>query len=152
MKYPTKKITHIAHRLKFDEEKKMLPYNHWLHNVKSATSGKYLFPAGCGGTLYPPHPVKAEFLDEHLFMELCPNADDVWFYFMGLLSDQDTVIVPHPYNHLKYVDIYREYGLNSKQTLQSINVEQNLNDLQLKNVMCYFKISDAQLFNLINQK
>lgn len=145
------KITHIAHIVSFSPEKKLIPYNLWKHNVYSASSGRFFFPTGCGGTLYPPHPVSEDFLNERLFMKLCPNADDVWFYFMGLLSGQTTIVVPHPYNRLKYVDIYKEYGLNKKTTLQSINVANNQNDVQIHNVMEYFNITDEKLYKLINQ-
>lgn len=149
LKNPECKITHIAHRLCFDKKGMLEPYIKWAHNVITAPSRKQLFPTGCGGTLYPPHPVKPDFLDESLFMKICPKADDVWFYFMGLLSGQKTVIVSRPCNHLKYVDIYKEYGLNGKSTLQAVNVEQNLNDVQIRNVMQYFGIDDQNLYQLI---
>lgn len=146
---PTKKISHIAHQICFDRDKKLSSYNSWIHNVNISKNGKLLFPTGYGGILYPPYPVEPDFLNEELFMKLCPNADDVWFYFMGLLSGQETLIVSNPYNHLKYVDAYKEYGLNGKSTLQAINVEQNHNDIQIKNVMKYFNLDDNKLFQLI---
>lgn len=150
LRYPNDKITHIAHIVSFNLEGKLLPYNKWAHNVCAASCGKMYFPTGCGGTLYPPHPVSHGFLDESLYMKLAPNADDVWFYFMGILSGLNTRIVSHPCNRLKYVDIYKEYGLNGKSTLQSVNVEQNQNDMQIRAVMEYFNISDEQLYEMIH--
>ena len=86
------------------------------------------------------------FLNENIFLEFAPSADDVWFYFMGLLSRQRTRIVKKPYNHLKYVDVYKEYGLNNKMTLQSQNVEKDFNDVQIHNVLRFFNIQDFQSF------
>ena len=149
LQYPSDKITHIAHEVSFDSEGRLLPYNEWAHNVRAASGGKMCFPTGCGGTLYPPHPVTPDFLNESLYMRLAPNADDVWFYFMGILSGQNTRIVRHPYNKLKYVDIYKEYGLNGKSTLQSVNVAQSQNDMQIRAVMGYFNISDKQLHEMV---
>lgn len=150
LKNPSCKITHIAHRVSFDKKNKLQPYTKWMHNLNFAPIDKINFPTGCGGVLYPPNVVPEDFLNENLMMKLCPNADDVWFYFMGILSGQDTVIVPHPYNHLRYVDIYKEYGLNEKLTLQSVNVGQNLNDVQIRNVMTYFGLDDGALYQLLN--
>lgn len=148
--YPADKITHIAHTVSFGSDGILLPYNKWRHNVHAATCGKMYFPTGVGGTLYPPTPVPECFLDENLYMKLAPNADDVWFYFMGILSGQNTRIVRQQCNRLKYVDIYKEYGLNGKSTLQFVNVEQNQNDIQIRNVMNYFGLTDETLYNLLN--
>jgi len=145
---PDKKIAHIAHEICFNNEKRLLPYTSWNHNIKRNINGNNCFPTGVGGILYPSHQVPEVFFNKKVIMKLCPNADDVWFFFMGLESNIETVIVPHPYNKLKYVDIYKEYGLNDKFTLQSVNVEQNLNDVQMKAVMDYFNISDDVFYNL----
>ena len=81
-------------------------------------------------------------------MKLAPKADDVWFYFMGLLAGQKVRIVKHPQNKLKYVDIYKEYGLNGKSSLQAENVGENMNDIQIQNVMKHYGIQDKDLVNL----
>lgn len=150
LKNPDSKITHIAHRVSFTDSKELKPYTKWIHDLNSAPKGKNIFPTGAGGILYPPHAISIDFLNEDLMMSLCPKADDVWFYFMGILSEQDTIIVPHPYNHLRYIDIYKEYGLNSKETLQSINVEQNYNDVQIRKVMAHFGLNNESLYQLLN--
>lgn len=149
LRYPNDKIAHIANIVSFNSDGILLPYNKWSHNVRTAACGKMYFPTGVGGILYPSVSVSASFLDENLYMKLAPNADDVWFYFMGILSGQNTRIVKHPCNRLKYVDIYKEYGLNGKSTLQSVNVEQNQNDMQIRAVMEHFNIFDKRLHEII---
>jgi len=149
IKWPDCKIAHIAHDVLFSDERTLMPYTKWKHNVCKTKKKNACFPTGVGGILYPTKLYNSEFLDNKLFTKLCPNADDVWFYFMGLLSEQKTIIVPHPYNHLRYVDIYKEYGLNNKSTLQSLNVNQNFNDVQIRNVMNHFHITDKQLYGII---
>ncbi|MCF0124661.1 MAG: glycosyltransferase family 2 protein [Clostridia bacterium] len=143
LKFPADKITHIAHRLKFDEKGNLLNYRDWGKAV-SDPSGN-LFPTGVGGTLYPPPPVFPDLCKSELFMNLCPKADDVWFFFMGFLAKQIVRLVPNPQNKLKYVDIYKEYGLNGKYSLQSENVGENLNDQQIRNVMNHYGIKDVDL-------
>lgn len=144
--YPKDKITHIAHRIKFSSNGKLEKYNNWDFAVSTASGN--LFPTGCGGTLYPPQPVYSDFCKSELFMKLAPKADDVWFYFMGLLAGQKVRIVKHPQNKLKYVDIYKEYGLNGKSSLQAENVGENMNDIQIQNVMKHYGIQDKDLVNL----
>ena len=151
LRYPNDKITHIAHKVCFNNENKILPYNHWKNNIHRLPPNNTVFPTGVGGILYPfPRQINPIFLDSTVFMKCCPNADDIWFYFMGLLSNQRTVIVPFPYNKLKYVDIYKEYGLNNKTTLQATNVQENMNDVQFRSVMEYFNLKDEDLFRLVN--
>jgi hypothetical protein len=41
------------------------------------------FPAGRGGILYLPEALSCEVTDEAAFLQLCPQADDVWLYWMG---------------------------------------------------------------------
>lgn len=151
VKWPHAKVAHIAHKVEFSPSKKILPYKQWKKNICRNSCYKQIFPSGCGGVLYPaPHKIENFFLDESVFMECCPNADDIWFYFMGLLSGEETMIVPYPYNRLQYVDIYKEYGLNNKTTLQASNVQGNMNDVQFRSVMEYLNLTDEDLFNLIS--
>lgn len=45
-----------------------------------------LFPTGVGGVLYPPKSLHEKVMDESAFMRLCPNADDVWFFWMARMQ------------------------------------------------------------------
>lgn len=42
--------------------------------------GPHVFPTGMAGILYPPHCLDGCAAD---FMELCPNGDDIWLYWMA---------------------------------------------------------------------
>lgn len=145
LRYPTDKITHIAHRMVFDTNNILQNYNFWEKAV-SKTEG-CLFPTGGGGTLYLPGENYEDICKSEIFMKLCPKADDVWFFFMGFLKQEKVRLVSKPHNKLKYVDIYKEYGLNGRYSLQSENVGENLNDQQIRNVMNYYKILDTDLID-----
>lgn len=41
---------------------------------------------GVGGVLYPPHCFTDEVFNEAAFMELCPRADDIWFWCMANMN------------------------------------------------------------------
>ncbi len=63
-----------------------LPYRAWhLEGARSGVDSAY-FPTGVGGVLYPPGSLAEDVLDEAAFLELCPQADDVWFYWMAKMA------------------------------------------------------------------
>lgn len=144
---PNKVVTHIAHEIKFSEDKLLLPYKRWKSAVNKNSC--FLFPTTGGGVLYHKSFLYKDVLNIKLFSKLSPKADDVWFYFMVLSQGTEICLVDKPYNKLKCVDVYKEYGLNDKSSLQHENVEQNLNDVQIRNIMSYYNISDLDLYNMI---
>ena len=142
-------VAHIAHQVRFDSNGKLLPYNYWKHNVLLKDASRFLFATGVGGVLWNSSDFDKDICNEELFTKLAPKADDVWFYFMSaVLKGTKIKVVKHPCNHLRYVDIYKEYGLNEKSTLAMENVEKNLNDKQIQNIMDYYGIKDLK--NLIS--
>lgn len=143
--YPNCIVAHIAHKVSFDSDGKLLSYNKWPHNVSPENSSRLMFPTGCGGVLWNFGDFYKDICNEALFTKLAPKADDVWFYFMSAVMNGTKIkVVKSPCNHLRYVDIYKEYGLNGKSTLASENVEQNLNDKQIANIISYYGISDLK--------
>lgn len=56
------------------------------------------FFEGVGGVLYPPQCFVSEVLNQSVFREICPTADDVWFNCMALLSKTSVVLANHHYS------------------------------------------------------
>lgn len=74
-------VCHRAHSVKFDEDGQIEPYDKW--GYEAAGKGSLLFPTGVGGVLYGPGSLSPDVLDHEAFMQLCPQADDVWLFWMG---------------------------------------------------------------------
>jgi hypothetical protein len=77
-------ICHRAHRLVRQADGKIAPYAKWGHDVADAaarTASTDLLPTGVGGVLYPPASLDPMVLDRALFSRLCPDGDDLWFYW-----------------------------------------------------------------------
>lgn len=75
-----------AHLALVDQEGLLRPYNSWImatHEVDDVPPFGLLFPTGCGGVLYPPRIFPDLVLDETVFMTLCPQADDLWFFWVA---------------------------------------------------------------------
>lgn len=73
-----------VHTMKFDGHGELLPYNQWDWCTASTVNRHFL--TGVGGVLYPPHSLGKEVLNQDVFREICPTADDVWFTAMAKLN------------------------------------------------------------------
>lgn len=91
-------------------------------------------PFSGSGTLYPPHCLDEEyFLNRDLIMNLCPNADDLWLFYMA--SRVQTRVSAVIKERSMPVFIYGT-GVDS---LWQINGLQRGNDVQWSAIMDYFK-------------
>lgn len=85
--FPDCIIGHRAHQMKFDSNGRILPYINWEHGTTNIKVDKNLFFTGIGGVFYPPNSLNEEVLNSTVFMNICPNADDVWFKAMALMKN-----------------------------------------------------------------
>lgn len=76
-------IGHRAHAISASTEGEVESYQHWQWEIPGPQKGEGVFLTGVGGILYPPGSLHADLADSTTFMDLCPTADDVWFYFMA---------------------------------------------------------------------
>ena len=140
-------ICHRAHRIGI-ENKKLIPYNKWEHTIISDKPGFDIFFTGAGGILYPPDIFYKDILNEELFKNLTPNADDIWFWSMAVLNDRKIKIVDDdPFRNLIYVNAEREVGFNNDFTLCSLNVRENRNDIQFENIINHYPQIMEKLLN-----
>lgn len=125
-------IAHRAHRIEI-KNKQILPYSKWKKCINIDSKTFLNFPTSGGGILYPPASLHTDVINSDLFMQLAPNADDIWFWAMGVLNNKKTQIVKNP-NMIVYTNHKREFGFyNNEQTLYSTN--KNQNDIQIKNII-----------------
>lgn len=63
----------------------IMSYTKWEHKIDNTVDTKpTYFMIGVGGVLYPPCSLDSEVLNEDVFMEICPNCDDIWLKAMAL--------------------------------------------------------------------
>lgn len=117
-------------------------YSFWKHDN---TMGRARFSAlqiGVGGVLYPPHCFHPDILDETLFTQLAPNADDLWFWAMAILKGTPIVRVK---NAMMPAVNYRA---NTTQALCKQNLEGGANDFQLKKLAIHY----PELIQVVRQE
>lgn len=129
LKQPDQIHSNRVHRMLLDKDGKLKPYNDWIYESKQTDLSMFNFPTGGAGTLYPPHTLSEEVLNEAAFMELAPTADDVWFKAMAMMNGVKC-------QKVKTHDPYLYFNEDVQDVALSIgNVDQGGNDGQIQAVV-----------------
>lgn len=138
---------HRAHKMTFDQEQ-LRPYQEWEYEVENFHDPSFLtFSTGVGGVLYFPGCFDQEIFNEERFLDLCPNADDVWFKTMTIRMGIKTKIIPNRVL-LDQGDIWENiYTIphTQEKALYKKNYLQKEIDIQLRNTFAYFQIDKDTL-------
>jgi hypothetical protein len=128
---PDMRLCPLAHE-PVVEKGVFVPYRRWRHNVMYQ-SGRRVFPLGGSGTLYPPHSLHADVMNKGLFMQLAPQADDVWFWAMGEIAGTKTRLIDFGYPFYQ-VDLLYQL-LHKDASLMASNLHEDNNDKQIRRVV-----------------
>lgn len=79
-------VCHRAHQICLGQDGLPLPYAQWEGETQQLEASPLNFQTGVGGALYPPGVFHRDVLEKEMFKTLCPNADDVWLYWMMRLN------------------------------------------------------------------
>ena len=114
----------------------------WKELDDKGRVSKFNFFEGVGAVLYPPCCFTSEVLNQSVFTEICPTADDVWFNCMALLSK--TSVVSANYHYFRFPLLINESVQDS--ALWRINNSSKFppNDKQLRAVMQKYNLSYAE--------
>lgn len=135
--YPNKVCFTRGWKIGFDRNNMLLPYKQWQ---KASNDDSMLnVPTGVGGVLYPAGCFHSDVCKKEIFMELCPNADDLWLRAMCILQKVDTFYLSDysPFSHY-----FIEIPNTQKGALNTINNtfgEVN-NDAQFKRLYDYYNL------------
>ncbi|MFP3043044.1 glycosyltransferase [Treponema primitia] len=138
--FPNDIISHRVHAISFKNNHIDL-YQNWSEGKIGASFLNFF--TGAGGILYPPRSLYDDAVKSEYFMNLCPSADDIWFYVMALL--QKTLIRKVKNGYDKAIDFDyvfdRDYVTIPK--LTNINLDENRNDIQFKAVLEHYGIYES---------
>ncbi|MBQ2886365.1 MAG: hypothetical protein IJE43_21805 [Alphaproteobacteria bacterium] len=141
-KYPNCIIANRVHWASIQKDKTLLPYKKWAKLIKYKSPSHNLFFTGIGGVLYPPHCFYKDILKEDLFVKLCKDTDDIWFWCMALLKNTK-IKQSNKICNVKYIDLELENtGLNV------INCLGGNNDKNLKLMIEYY----PEIINMLSSK
>jgi len=111
-KHPHDVIAHRLHRIRY-EGTSIRPYREWDLAISDTPASPENFATGIGGVLYPPGCFHPSVHDRGQFMQLCPDADDVWLYWMlrlngRLVRHSGTRHVPYPWRGSQAVSLWKK--------------------------------------------
>lgn len=136
--YPNDIIANRMHKMILNKNNRPVSYMKWDWCVNQSEPSSLYFFTGGGGTLYPPNSLDNEVVKEHIFMDICKYADDIWFNAMALKAGTK---VRKCYTHNNKGEDYlinenvQDIGLCKINT--GIQCE---NDIQLKKVFDYYNL------------
>ena len=134
IKYPNCIVCHGAHGIRFDKNGELMPYRQWKFGTFNYTPSFDAFVTCGAGALYASGVLYKDVTNETLFQELCPFADDIWFWSMAVLNGIPIKVVDR---RVQRIDpIYEADNSNALSTLNMM--EGNRNDIQLQNVMQHY--------------
>ena len=128
---------HRAHRVGINNGE-IIPYEEWNKHVDEEFSRFDNFLTGVGGVLYPPNCFCSEVFRKDIFTKYCSTADDVWLWFMALLSNRKIRVVKGHIKTLTCTNILRQLNIQKSKTLYKTNRTGN-NDRQIENLMKFYK-------------
>lgn len=142
-KHPQTIITNYAKVPTTDIHSKLEPYIKWPEYYHASAGLSYdsakLFPLGVGGVFYPSHVFDEEVKNEAVFTRLCPNADDVWLYVMGLRCKAEKQILTNSRINCYHTDLLRQYFTHDR--LTNSNRIGGENDTQLQALLAHYNIT-----------
>ena len=68
---------------------------------------------------------------------------------MAVLNGTKVMQISKSYTNVKYVNPYREYGLESGETLANINVAHDKNDEQFRAILDYYNFTEKAYCQLL---
>jgi hypothetical protein len=137
---PNEVIANRAHKIRFDEEDRILPYRQWAINYKSPYSSFLYVPTGVGGVLYPPQSLSKKLLNVEAIKELCFHADDLWLKAGSMLTSTKVLVTSN------YRQEFITVGKTQNSKLVTSNSLNGGNDEQLKRTLEYFNLGNLGQF------
>ncbi len=128
--FPGSVISQYCMKMIWNEEE-IESFSLWPIIVEETTPNLFSFFGSGGGTLFPPFSMDPDVLNEDLFMNLTPLADDVWLNAMCRLNMTNIVKTKYFSNFLPIL-----YRHNSK--LESVNCGMRQNDIQIQSLRGHY--------------
>ncbi|MBO7581506.1 MAG: hypothetical protein J6T38_08335 [Bacteroidaceae bacterium] len=120
----------------------LLPYRCWKHHVALNSTFEYrpmsLLQLGYGGVFYPQDTFDEEVLNEAVFSQLCPIADDLWFYIQSIRMQRPKHALIRSGVKYSQIDLIRQFL--SRDRLTQSNKAEGQNDIQLRQLLEHYQI------------
>ncbi|MDW5375702.1 FkbM family methyltransferase [Halomonas sp. HP20-15] len=118
-------VAHRAHKIKLDAKGAPTNYTNWTWTIgKEEIADGLIFPTSGAGVLFPPGIFHRDISNREKFTKLCPDADDIWLYWMFSLNGGKAKLSDHNYKLI-------EWPHDNATPLWHKNIKQGGNDKQI---------------------
>lgn len=132
MRFPFAVSALRAHRITFDENGKLKPYEQWERGMKTAHFPSHaLIATGVCGVLYPPRCFGDMAFNKEFIKENCLNADDLWLKIMEIIHNVPVVLAA-PSEDVKTIKGSQTEALYKSNDLA------DKNDMQFRNILAAY--------------
>lgn len=135
----------MLHQITLNSEGDLNEYRNWIDTdfVKhlDITMG---FPVGEGGIMYQRRLLYQDLTNVELFKNLCPRADDIWFFVMAKLVGTKYREVKAQKIYFVPLDVFYQYA-HKEASLAASNRDENMNDVQINNVLNHYSTTMKEL-------
>lgn len=144
-KYPKAISAMRIHKIMFNVEGDILPYNSWKkeYNHLDMPSLQYM-ATGVGGVLYPPHSLPPETFNKEAIVETCLFGDDLWLKIMEVMNNIPVVLAQ------KHSQLKMHQG-TQESALWHDNVYEGRNDSQLSKILEKYNYQGESAETLIDR-
>jgi hypothetical protein len=138
--HPQAIITGFARIPVLDGNHQLTPYHGWPEYHHVPADFKYdnskIIPLGVGGVFYPSHVFDDEVSNEEVFTKLCPKADDIWLYVMGLRCQAEKRLLTDSHISYYHTDLLRQCFTKDRLTVS--NRFGGENNIQLQALLTHY--------------
>lgn len=146
-KYPKAVSCMRAHKITYESDGSILPYNKWIGRVKGNMRPSHkLLATGVGGVLYPPNCFNKMAFDVDKIKELSFKADDIWLKVMEWINDIPVVKAKYGKGITLIVKDTQEVNLVDD------NLNNNRNDIYMNNLLKEYNFSPSKNLVLLERK
>ncbi len=129
---PNVVVSWRAHKIKLGHDDLPIPYKEWeWEYVASNVASSLIFPTTGAGTLYPPGAFHPDVLNTEKFLALCPDADDVWLYWMCIQNGKVFKVVGKPLPLITWPG-------SQEESLWHSNLLKGENDIHIKRMISQY--------------
>lgn len=125
-----------------NDEESFKPYKQWKRYHRVSEDFIYdplkVCPIGFGGVLYPAMVFSEEVLNREVFTSLCPQADDIWFFYQAYMAGIKRLFVVDSKVDYYPVDLFRQKRRGDR--LCATNAGEARNDCQLKALVAHYSV------------
>ena len=128
-RYPNDVLCRYAKNIGRSDLENLTAYRQWK-GASALNNGDIFFGSG-GGTLFQPSKMIDEVTNIITAQQLTPLADDIWLNAMARLSNQRIRLITN--------ELYLFFDKDESTSLSHSNVGESQNDVQLRNIIEYYK-------------